>query len=948
MVAINTNVKALAAQSSMNNVDRSLQTSMQRLSTGLRINNAKDDAAGLAIANRMTSDIRGFGVAIRNANDGLSMAQTADGALGQVTDMLQRMRELAVQAGNGSLNADNRIASQLEVDQLKQQIDNIATQTNFNSINLLDGSAGNIKLQTNVRANQQMTMSIDSAQTKDIGLGSRASLTATGFTGVPTVTAETQTVVLGGTPASGNMLFFGVSTAILAADSLSGVGDKLVANKANILAGTAAKAAGLTDISNSSGTLTLTFGGLNGKGDVAAQAAVAASSGVTLGAGTEVIKGVFTGISKNMAAGDLIINGVQVPATQNASDAVSFSEKASSAISKVAAINSVSAQTGVVANIGNTQLAGSAMVVGAASGTLVVNGVSTSTIATVGDAGLDRAAVVTAVNNISQQTGVRAVDTGDINKGVILVADDGRNITLQYGVNGSLSSLNTGLSGFAVKDVAAESKGTATSTTAIASAAGDVLTINGVSFSAFTAAATVTSIAAAINLKTASTGVTATVVVTAAGGTDSGIKLTSTSGNLNITSSLSQLTNYGISTSARDENVSQTTTGTYQLGSTNGSAINVSSTSNGDLRTAGLTAGTYAANTSVATTTDRAVATAPPDTLTTGLLQAGTLRINGTSIVAASTADDTSSAGYVAGTTTAITSSAKGASAIAIAAAINKSSATTGVTATAAANVVSGTSFDNSQTVTSKNLYVNGVTVSLATLTTGYTRGDVATLINAQQGQTGVVATDNGRGLTLTAADGRNISLGLDNNISATSVGITGASIGATADTTGNAGASRGSVGISASTSATTYARVTLSSDKSFTVEGGSDGNANFALLGFKTGTFGGVDNGVKVSKIDITTQAGAQVAITALDAALKSVSLNQARLGAFQNRLDQVVSNLTTMNQNMSASRSRVQDADYATETTNLAKSQIISQAATAMLAQANQSSQSVLALLK
>jgi flagellin len=106
--------------------------------------------------------------------------------------------------------------------------------------------------------------------------------------------------------------------------------------------------------------------------------------------------------------------------------------------------------------------------------------------------------------------------------------------------------------------------------------------------------------------------------------------------------------------------------------------------------------------------------------------------------------------------------------------------------------------------------------------------------------------------------------------------------------------------------------------------------------------------NDVKVSKIDITSQAGVQVAITVLDAALNSVSLNQARLGVFQNRLDQVVSNLTTMNQNMSASRSRVQDADYATETTNLAKSQIISQAATAMLAQANQSSQSVLALLK
>ena len=837
MAAINTNVKALAAQSSMSNVDRTMQTSMQRLSTGLRINNAKDDAAGLAIANRMTSDIRGFAVAIRNANDGLSMAQTADGALGQVTDMLQRMRELAVQAGNGSLNADNRIASQLEIDQLKQQIDNIATQTNFNSINLLDGSAGNIKLQTNVRANQQMTMSIDSAQTKDIGLGSRASLTATGFSGV-------------------------------------------------------------------SGSL-----------------------------------------AKNMAAGDLIINGVQVGATAAASDLVSVNDKSSSAIAKVAAINAVSAQTGVTATIGNTQAAGSAMTVAAASGNLTINGVSTSTIATVGDAGLDRAAVVTAINNISQQTGVRAVDTGDINKGVIMIADDGRNISLNYG--GTLTNANTGLGKFATtRNGTTQAAGVTTSVLANAvatdSAATDTLTINGVTTAALTLNASLSTIATKINAITGTTGVTATVTGTA-GTANWQLQLTSTNGNANVVVNGSMTTSVFGSTQT-----AQTYTGTYQLGSSNGSPIVVGSTSNGDLRTAGLTAGTYTANTSVATTTDRAVATAAPDTATTGLLQAGTLRINGASIVAASTADDTSSAAYVAGTTTAITSSAKGASAIAIAAAINKSSATTGVTATAAANVVSGTSFDNSQTVTAKNLYVNGVTVSLATLTTGYTRGDVATLINAQQGQTGVVATDNGRGLTLTAADGRNISLGLDNNISATAVGITGASIGAAADTTGNDAASRGTVGISAASSATTYARVTLSSDKSFTVEGGSDGNANFALLGFKTGTFGGVDNGVKVSKIDITTQAGAQVAITALDAALKSVSLNQARLGAFQNRLDQVVSNLTTMNQNMSASRSRVQDADYATETTNLAKSQIISQAATAMLAQANQSSQSVLALLK
>ena len=836
MTAINTNVKALAAQSSMSNVDRTLQTSMQRLSTGLRINNAKDDAAGLAIANRMTSDIRGFAVAIRNANDGLSMAQTADGALGQITDMLQRMRELAVQAGNGSLNADNRIASQLEVDQLKQQIDNIATQTNFNSINLLDGSAGNIKLQTNVRANQQMTMSIDSAQTKDIGLGSRSSLTSTGFSGV---------------------------------------------------------------------------------------------------AGS---------LAKNMAAGDLVINGVQIGATADSNDLLSVNDKSSSAIAKVAAINAASGQTGVTATVGNTQAAGSAMQVAAATGNLTVNGVSTSKIATVGDAGLDRAAVVTAINNISQQTGVRAVDTGDINKGVVMIADDGRNITLGY--SGSLTNLNTGLGAFATTNTISSIDDTSTVYTA-----GDTIQINGVDIVTSTAAGDLAGLVTDINTAAAAaTRGTALYGITASAidGTTSAAKLvlSSSNGNASVTGGTSAL----VTILASSVQTKETYTGTFQLGSSNGSPISVSSTSNGDLRTAGLTAGTYAANTSVATTTDRAVATDTPDTATTGLLQAGTLRINGTSIVAASTADDTSSAAYVAGSTDPIASSAKGASAIAIAAAINKSSGTTGVTATAAANVVAGSSFDNTQALSGKNLYVNGVTISLSTLSQNiYTRGDVATLINAQQGQTGVVATDNGRGLTLTAADGRNISLGLDDLVSATTVGITGASIGAAADTTGNDGTtSRGPIGVSAASSATTYARVTLSSDKSFTVEGGSDGNANFALLGFKTGTFGGVDNGIKVSKIDITSQAGAQVAITALDAALKSVSLNQARLGAFQNRLDQVVSNLTTMNQNMSASRSRVQDADYATETTNLAKSQIISQAATAMLAQANQSSQSVLALLK
>ena len=114
MSVINTNVKALTAQASLSNVEKLTATTMERLSTGLRINSAKDDAAGLAITNRMTSQIRGYAVAIRNSNDGISMTQTAEGALGQIGDMLQRMRELSVQAANGTNSDSDRASIQLD------------------------------------------------------------------------------------------------------------------------------------------------------------------------------------------------------------------------------------------------------------------------------------------------------------------------------------------------------------------------------------------------------------------------------------------------------------------------------------------------------------------------------------------------------------------------------------------------------------------------------------------------------------------------------------------------------------------------------------------------------------------------------------------------------------------------------------------------------------------
>ena len=155
---INTNVISLNAQRNLNTSQSSLATSMQRLSSGLRVNSAKDDAAGLAIAERMNTQVRGLNVAARNANDGISLAQTAEGALGKVGDMLQRMRELAVQSGNATNSADDRKALQAEVTQLRDEIDRVAKNTSFNGRKLLDGSFTAAAFQVGAGAGDNITV----------------------------------------------------------------------------------------------------------------------------------------------------------------------------------------------------------------------------------------------------------------------------------------------------------------------------------------------------------------------------------------------------------------------------------------------------------------------------------------------------------------------------------------------------------------------------------------------------------------------------------------------------------------------------------------------------------------------------------------------------------------------------------------------------------------------
>jgi flagellin len=155
---INTNTISLNAQRHLSNSQNSLATSMQRLSSGLRVNSAKDDAAGLAIAERMNTQVRGQTVAARNANDGISLGQTAEGSLGKVADMLQRMRELAVQASNATNSKADRAALQAEVAQLRDEVDRVAKQTTFNGTKILDGSFSGAVFQVGANSGDNITV----------------------------------------------------------------------------------------------------------------------------------------------------------------------------------------------------------------------------------------------------------------------------------------------------------------------------------------------------------------------------------------------------------------------------------------------------------------------------------------------------------------------------------------------------------------------------------------------------------------------------------------------------------------------------------------------------------------------------------------------------------------------------------------------------------------------
>ena len=204
-MSINTNSVSINAQRNLGLSGNSLATSMQRLSSGLRVNSAKDDAAGLAIAERMNTQVKGLAVASRNANDGISLAQTAEGALGKVGDMLQRMRELAVQSGNATNSKTDREALQAELKQLRDEVDRVAKTTSFNGAKLLDGSFTGAVFQVGANSGDNITVGA-LANTKVTELGtsiygtSQANVAgqASMVSGINSATAADRSVVVSG------------------------------------------------------------------------------------------------------------------------------------------------------------------------------------------------------------------------------------------------------------------------------------------------------------------------------------------------------------------------------------------------------------------------------------------------------------------------------------------------------------------------------------------------------------------------------------------------------------------------------------------------------------------------------------------------------------------------------------------------------------------------------
>jgi len=918
MTSINSNINALRAATSLSVNSKTLDTAMNRLSTGLRINSSKDDAAGLAISQRMTADIRGLAVAIRNANDGISLAQTAESALGEVSNMLQRMRELSVQASNGTMSGTNRTALQAEFTQLVAEIDNVAMKTNFNGINLLDGSAKGLTLQTGAGEGDTVNLSIGAMSAKMLGLQGfkmEGQLTS-GRVGTLAANMAANDVLINGKPAFTAVL----SNAFTAADLAIAINSNVGSHNVKAIAFNSIQGASPTSNIFTSSDLIINGDAIGGASsveelvsninrDVAGiNAALAKDGSIELSnntgldiviSGTGAYKAGFSGSTgtpatsrgyvtlKNMDGGDITIKA------NNLSNG--FLGGAGT-ISDVQALGLNETLDGT--SFSGAKVTNSALTV---SDEVLINGVQVGVTSS-----SSAASKAEAINAIFDQTGVGASALTQVKVALDMTARPQaavKQVTsfatfpgttetderYQISINGYMIDLDQTNTGTTVSDLTASILGSSVAAAVTLQAT-----------SPLRASALSSALASVIN-----SNATTQAMVTATSTVDGQLVLTATRAGEGFASDILVQTD---ATTDANFFAGQTTTANRFDGSDdlkiNGKTIDITSATdvNQVVSTVNLVG------------VPGVIASADGD---------------GNLILTSISGEDVKVENLSEDTTNRFVTSVKTLS--------DESS-------------VNVATFKVGGTIEANDVFeidVNGTIVSVVAGSTDVetVAQTIAAAIVANAPVNAIaVATSAADGtITLTGVTGNtgtmfNVKVASKEDLAAAFGGISGVVFGGQKPIDGQT--------IQLLTNGiNTSGRVTISSSTAgeMRIEEKTTGSAAKLGLSAQGGT--SLDVGGALS---IGTQSAAARALTKIDDAINSVSLQRADLGAIQNRLDATINNLTSSSTNLTTARSRILDADYSAETTSLNKAQIIQQAATAMLAQANQQPQMVLSLLK
>jgi len=1020
---INTNIASLNAQRNLDKSQSSNQQALQRLSSGLRINSAKDDAAGLAISTRFTSQIKGLNVAVRNAGDGIALAQTAEGALGSMNDSLQRIRELSVQSANATNSDVDRDALQAEVDQLVAEISRTADETDFNGRKLLDGSFS-ASFQVGANAGQTIDVSIAELTTDKLGASDASGVSAIGSknalangdltingTAVQASKAEDDnastnlksssaiskveainrasdqtgvTAFVNENEVAGSKM---TATAMTGVMSLNGVEINLqttsdtatsrasviesinaVSDQTGIVASDSGSDSGGVSLTSTDGrNITIGFDNIGNDAGVGTRDSFekTATSNYSL-AEISAATGLAIGGSYNSANGGANSNSFATSADNGTTVVKSTAQADTGTYVGGYTLVADGDQKSINIEGGNDTGRGDLSNAGLVAGdydrgqAVIVSEAQTQSYAEAGAsdqniADADRLNATGAVTGIATSYNIN-VGGVDVN-GVTGAADD---LPVVY------TAMNTALAAAGVDDVTVYEEATINLAVGASLAAGDDINIAGagaIALGTIDSALGYEELADAVNsfdFSGSSIEVNAEVVTNTAG-VATGVQLS--------------VKNYSAApVSITGNNAGGTFTAAYVK--PDGSAVAAETIDGATLEVTGNMAIASSSNEEVSVTfADATSASTLFDTSVTAVTQTytvaptvnglddGDLQINGVNIKAPSGGEDTASATTASDGSTRIFSSDTSLSAISIAASINSVSEETGVSAEVNKTVVTGgdgtASIAAFEAGDQAGIYINGVEIGAVTLQDNSSgaldvdkaRADAISAINQKSGETGVTAQDNGVSITLEAADGRSISVAIDdksgNDRSIGAVfGLDSAESGIGESTFGVGDVSQGTTA-EARTYETTYGTVKLSSASEIDVSIGGNGKAELSALGLTSGSFGGGESGQFLKDIDITTVEGASAALVAVDNAIGQVASQRADLGAIQNRMESTVSNLQVTSENLNAANSRIQDADFAAETAELQRTNVLQQAGISVLAQANAAGQQVLSLL-